>query len=64
MKNAVLKAILVAAIGGAATAAPEALEKDGKKMWQHAALGALVGVAALFTEKPRKTPAKPSRRAE
>ena len=63
MKKALLKSVLVAAISGAATAAPEALDSGSKKVWQHAVLGAIVGITALFTEKPKPS-ARPSRKAE
>lgn len=64
MKRAFLKSIAVAALGGAAAAAPDALSGVGcQNPWQHAAVGAAVGVAALFTEKPKPSP-RVTRRGE
>jgi hypothetical protein len=63
VKKALLTTMLAAALGGAAGAAPEAVDPNGKVSWQHVALGALVGVSALFAEKPKPS-AKPSRKVE
>lgn len=63
MKKALLTTIFAAALGGAAVAAPDAIDPNGKVSWQHIALGAIVGVAGLYAEKPKRS-AKPPRKAE
>jgi hypothetical protein len=64
--KALFQSIAAAAIGGAITATADAaidpsVLQNPERLGTVAAAGALVGVAALWKEKPKKTPKAPKK---
>ncbi len=56
--NTVWKAVLAAALTGAATAALEAMTGGGDRIYEHALIGAAVGVAAYLKQSPIPPPSR------